>query len=183
MAKNWQPKEAIELIAKKDTEALNDLGKRFPLFTAYASAALAGDVEGLKKFVEGIPNHISVRQMNTRMNQAAGGEGDSEDFEEKPKKKTTSKKAPAKTKGKKAPAKKSKKVEEDFEDFEDDFEDDDMGEEIDFDSMSPTELKAEAKKRKIKIAGMKKAQVIKALKESLEEDFEDEDDDDWGVDI
>lgn len=177
MAKNWQPKEAIELIAKKDTEALNDLGKRFPLFTAYASAALAGDVEGLKKFVEGIPNHISVRQMNTRMNQAAGGEGDSEDFEEKPKKKAPGKKAPAKTKGKKAPAKKSKKV-------EDDFEDDDMGEEIDFDSMSPTELKAEAKKRKINIKGMKKAQVIKALKASLEEGFEDEDDDDdWGVDI
>ena len=60
MAKNWLPIEAINVVREgKDTEAIVDIGKRYPLLVANCMTEA-----GLLKIVEAIPKHISARQIH-----------------------------------------------------------------------------------------------------------------------
>lgn len=204
MAKNWSAAEAARVVfLGEDKAAIQDIGKRFPLF---ATAAARG-VEGMLEIIGALnPERITVRTIESKLKEDVG-EYDEEEAEVEEKPKTKAKpatKTPAKgkkkpepeeedededeeeeetpkksSKGKSAPAKgKGKKKPEPEEEEDEDDEDDDGLEE-----MSLTELKKEAKKRKVDIKGLKSADdIIEAIRDAEgEEDDEDEDEDDWDI--
>lgn len=153
MAKNWKPVEAVEAIKAFDKEAIRDIGYRFPLFNTLVSRMIGASAdETFMMFLQGLPEYVTVRQLETRLRNGSDSDGavDPEEdapVEEKPAKKAEkpSKKAPVaddedededddeepapKKKAKAAkepekPAKKSKKpaVEDDDDDDEEDEE-------------------------------------------------------------
>jgi hypothetical protein len=181
MAKNWSAAEAARVAFEgKNKEAIQDIGKRFPLFL---SAASRGS-EGLLEIIGALhPERITARTIEAKLKE---GLEDAEDVEEeetsaKPAKTEKKEKAEKPAKKEKPASKKPAKVEEP----EEDEDEDDEEEELPLEEMSLAELKAEAKKRKISVKGLKPKDIIKAIKaaDAEEEDDEDEedDDDDWDI--
>lgn len=161
MAKSWSVAEAVQVVVEgTDKAAIQDIGRRFPLF----AVAAASGTTGLLEIISHLSDKVTVRTLEAKMKEGVTEMEDEEEVVEK----TPAKKAPAKAKApaKKAPAKEEEDVfEEDDEDMSDDG----------YDDMTPAELKAEAKKLKINITGLKsKAAVIEALRGS------NDDTDDWG---
>ena len=175
MAKNWNVKEAIEVMQGDNHEDIIDVTRRFSKFSILLKGALSGNTKDIVELLQGIPDHISVRQINSRIwEDQEVKKGLKEEEEEKPKKQTKSK---AKSKPKAKP--KKEKEEESFDDDEG-FEVD-----IDFSKMTTAQLKAECKSRELSIKkGMKKSDVINMLEkyESENNDENDDDDDDeWDL--
>lgn len=141
MATNWNMKEATKAILSGDKEAMVDIGRRFPL-TSIAIAQM-GNNAGALTIINALPDHISVRKIESVLKDGVQESSDDDVEEVMPKpeepktsgrgKKKVEKEEPVKTKEKKAPAKKN--------DDEDDLE-----------SMSEVELFKLCKKKGIKAA-------------------------------
>lgn len=196
MAKNWTTAEAVKVIVEgKDKEAIQDIGRRFPLL----AVASAGGAQGLLEIIGALPDHQTARKIESVLKAGIEEvETEEEEVEEKEEKKSKGKakdkkKEKAKGKAKKEKEKptkgkgnkKKEEVEEEEEDFED--EDEDMEEEDDgLEEMTLAQLRKHARKNKVDIEGLKsKADIIAAIRGEdvdADEDDEDEDDDDWDLD-
>lgn len=204
MAKNWSAAEAAQVVFEgKDKAAIQDIGRRFPLFV---SAAARG-AEGLLEIIGCLhPERVTARTIEAKMKESVEESDDveEEEVQEKPAKKEKAPKG-GKGKGKKAakeeedeeeeekPAKKEKagkkgKGKKDPEPVEEDEDWDDEEEDEDgdgYEDMSLAQLKKEAKKQKISVKGLDKDGIIAALRGEEPEDDDDEDeedeDDDWDL--
>src|SRR5690554_1475422 len=125
MAKNWSAAEAVQVIREgKDLEAIQDIGRRFPIFLAMA----ASGEEGLARIISTLPEHQTVRKTEAQFkNMIEADEDDEEEVEEKQAKKE--KKATAKKGSKRGRKPKKEEPEEDYEDEDEDLEDDEEDEE------------------------------------------------------
>lgn len=156
MAENYTAAQAAKIIREgEDLAAMQDIGRRFPLFAILSG----GDVESLERLLQAIPEHISVRKMESVL-KADIVEEDDEEPEEKP----APKKAKAKPKAKPEP-------------------EEDDGEEEGYEEMSAKALYDLCKEREIKVVAKKKAPYyIKKLEEAdAADDDGDGDDDDWDI--
>ena len=167
MARNYQISEAVEIIAEgTDVEAIQDLGRRYPLLVAKVAKATAGaNVREVVELFSYMPEYLSANKVNKAIKEAALGDGTDadagdDDAEEKP----AAKKAPAKKAAptKKAPAKKA---------------DDDP-----YAGKDAIELFKECKKRGIKAAAKKTAKFYANLLKKADAEAaeaEDAEADDW----
>lgn len=84
MAKNYTFSEAVELIAKGDMEAIQDIGRRFPILVAKVAtvSALAG--ESFVDLASYMPDYLTANKVNKGMRDALAEieENDDEDEEE-----------------------------------------------------------------------------------------------------
>lgn len=158
MATNWTLAQAKKVITEgTDLAAITDIGRRFPL-TALAIAKI-GDNEGATTIINALPEHITVRKIESVLKDGIADSGanddddanddDADDADEKPAKKNA--KAKAET--------------DDAADAED-----------------PIALYKKCKKAGLKVAPKKSAKYYKdALKKAQEAENEADDDaDDWG---
>ena len=176
MAKNWSAAEAARVVVEgTDKAAIQDIGRRFPLFLASASRGQ----EGLLEIIQTLnPDRITVRIIEKVLKEDVEDMPEDSEDEAATEEKPASKKAPSgkKSKGGK---KKSKPVEEEPEEDEDWDEDDAEEEDEDEEEVEekPKKKKKSAPKNKKSKGGKKK----KKPEPVEEEDDEDEDDDEWDL--
>lgn len=165
MATNWNMKEATKAILSGDKEAMVDIGRRFPL--AAIAIAQMGNNPGALTIINALPDHISVRKIESVLKDGVQESSDDDVEEVMPKpeepktsgrgKKKVEKEEPVKAKGKKASAKKN--------------------DEDDLESMSEVELFRLCKKKGIKAAPKQdKEYYIDLLTPA---DSDEEEDKDW----
>lgn len=165
MAIEWTTAEAVKKVRENNGAAIVDLGKRFPLFTHFASNINETGVELM------VLSGLTPQQWNNKLKVLI----DTDEVEEaEPVKKASGRgRKPAAAKA--APKKRSpKKVEpeEDFDDEEEDLEDDEEEE------VAPRKRKAQAKKAApAKKRTSKKPVVIEDDEDEDIDDFEDDFDD------
>lgn len=100
MAKNYTFSEAVELIAKGDMEAIQDIGRRFPILAAKVAtvSALAG--ESFVDLASYMPDYLTANKVNRGMRDALAeieeSDDDEEDNDDVEETKTTKSKAKAK---------------------------------------------------------------------------------------
>lgn len=210
MAKNWTLKEAVKVItAGKNKEALQELGKRYPV-TALTIAKLETN-EALEKLMSVMPDHVTMLKLERAFKDGAvdtddemddedvtEGEDDEEVDGDQDLSEMTSKQLYALCVKKGIKAKKygvNKQYyldllngtggdDADGEDVEDGVEDaedaEDTDDVVDYSKMKAPELYSLCKKRKIKVEPRQKAAVyIKAL-EAADADVEaDDEGEDW----
>lgn len=159
MAKNYTFLEAVELIAKGDMEAIQDIGRRFPILATKVAtvSALAG--ESFVDLASYMPDYLTANKVNKGMRDALAeieeSDDDEEDNDDVEETKTT--KSKAKT-----------KVEETDED-----------EEVDYNKMTAKELwdiLGEAGKRNT-AKSKKKADLVAAVEAMNSTDEAEEEDD------
>lgn len=82
MAKNYTFSEAVELIAKGDMEAIQDIGRRFPILAAKIAtvSALAG--ESFIDLASYMPDYLTANKVNRGMRDALAEIEESDDDEE-----------------------------------------------------------------------------------------------------
>lgn len=180
MAVNYTFGKAVEIIAKgEDIEAIQDIGKRFPVLMCYASKIVAKAGDDFVVFASKMPEYLTALKVNSAL-KAEGG--DAEDAVEETEgnnddNKTTDKPADVSkpTKGRRGRPKKVA-TEDAVEDVEDVAEGG-------YKSMSAVELFKECEKRGIKTEPKQKASVyIKLLETDDAKNKDVDDDDDWGDD-
>ena len=103
MARNYQISEAVEIIAEgTDAEALQDLGRRYPLLVAKVAKATSGsNVREVVELFSYMPDYLSANKVNKSIKEAAGlvegkGADNDDEVEEKPVKKVSAKRTAAK---------------------------------------------------------------------------------------
>ena len=75
--KNWTVKEAAKVIREnKDTEAIKEIVKHFPLFAVIVTAK---DFDGL---TDAMPEHMTVRKIENELNNGSTEDADAEDGED-----------------------------------------------------------------------------------------------------
>lgn len=75
--KNWTVKEAAKVIREnKDTEAIKEIVKHFPLFAVIVAAK---DFDGL---TDAMPEHMTVRKIENELNNGSAEDVDAEDGED-----------------------------------------------------------------------------------------------------
>lgn len=204
MAKNWTLKEAVSVItAGENKEAIQEIGKRFPLTTV--AIAKIGKNEGFEALMSVMPEHVTMLKLERAYKEGVE-ESDVEDEDVEATEDTaeetgdqdlsemTSKQLYALCVKRGIKAKKygvNKQYylellngadEEEVEEEEAAEETEEAADEVDYDSMKAPELYALCKKRGIKTEPKQKAAVyIKALKAADAEAEEDTDaeDDNW----
>ena len=82
MAKNYTFSEAVELIAKGDMEAIQDIGRRFPILAAKVAtvSALAG--ESFVDLASYMPDYLTANKVNRGMRDALAEMEENDDEEE-----------------------------------------------------------------------------------------------------
>lgn len=165
MAIEWTTAEAVKKVRENNGAAIVDLGKRFPLFTHFASNVNETGVELM------VLSGLTPQQWNNKLKVLI----DTDEVEEaEPVKKASGRgRKPAAAKA--APKKRApKKVEpeEDFDDEEEDLEDDEEEEVAPRKRKAPAKKAAPAKKRT-----SKKPVVIEDDEDEDIDDFEDDFDD------
>lgn len=166
MAIEWTTAEAVKKVRENNGAAIVDLGKRFPLFTHFASNVNESGVELM------VLSGLTPQQWNNKLKALVE---DGETAEAEPAKKPSGrgrKPAAAKTTAPKKRAPKKVEPEEDFDDLEEDEDDDDEEE-----APAPRKRKAPAKKAPAKKRAPRKPVVVE------EEDEDDEDIDDFDDDF
>ena len=165
MAKNYTLAEAAKVIAEgKDYEAIQDIGRRFPL--TLAAIAKMGNNEGAIELINALPEHITARKIESILKDGlTESEVDTDDDDEV--------KTPDEVKEEKKERKPRKKKEEVKEETETDAEDDE------YSCMSAMELYKLCKKRGLKVEPKQKQDVYaKALRDDdakgSEDDWEEE---------
>lgn len=160
MARNYQIGEAVEIIAKgEDAEALQDLGRRYPLLVAKVAKMTSGsNADAVVEMFSYMPEYLSANKVNKAIRQGLGlieGKSDDDDDSEAEEK-------PAKKSEKKAPAKKANDP---------------------YAGKDAVELFKECKKRGIKAAPKKTAKFYANLLKKADEEAATEeseaDDDGW----
>lgn len=174
MAKNYTLAEAAKVIAEgKDYEALQDIGRRFPLLMNKMTKLVTLAPEAVEIFGY-MPDYLTANKINKAIKEENLGDTevdedeDAEEVtEEKPEKKAEK---PAKKNA--AKSKKAKEVEED---------DEEVDEENPYAGKNAPELYKECKKRGIKVEAKKNAKYYeKALLEADAADANaDSEDEDW----
>lgn len=172
MAKNYTMAEAVEIIAKgEDVEAIQDLGKRYPLLLSKVTKVAAKAGEDFVELMGYMPEHLTANKVNKAIKEAlVGGEDDSEEVTEevKPAKKTKKTRKPAK-----------------IEEPEEDDVEEDVEEEGDnpYEGKTAVELFQECKDRGIKVKPKRTAKFYMNLliqdDESKAENAEEDVEDDW----
>lgn len=172
MAIEWTTAEAVKKVRENNGAAIVDLGKRFPLFTHFASNVNESGVELM------VLSGLTPQQWNNKLKALVE---DGETVETEPAKKPSGrgrKPAAAKTTAPKKRAPKKVEPEEDFDDLEEDEDDDDEEE-----APAPRKRKAPAKKAPAKKRAPRKPVVVEDEDEDdediddFEDDFDDFDDD------
>lgn len=75
--KNWTVKEAVKVIREnKDTEAIKEIVKHFPLFAVIVAAK---DFDGL---TDAMPEHMTVRKIENELNNGSAGDADTDGDED-----------------------------------------------------------------------------------------------------
>lgn len=203
MAKNYTFSEAVELIAKGDMEAIQDIGRRFPILAAKIAtvSALAG--ESFVDLASYMPDYLTANKVNRGMRDALAEmeENENDDVEETDNDEETEQvdysKMTAKElwnilgeAGKRKTAKSKKKADlaaacEALANEADEADAEDEEEEADnpYEGKSAMDLFKECKKRGIKAPAKKPAKfyVDLLLKADAEDDEEEEEEDDWDV--
>ena len=196
MAKNYTFAEAVKIIAEgKDTEVIQELGKRFPLMLHYVSKVVAKAGEDFVALASKMPEFLTANKVNAALKSDASeaDETESEETEAEEVKEVKEEKAEAKTeeapKGKRGrkPKAESEKVEKVEKKEEKEAEDE-------YSAMGAKELFLECKKRGIKVEPKKPsafyADLLRkddAAKKSDDEDWDDgedskdSDDEDWDI--
>lgn len=179
MAVNYSFGKAVEVIAKgEDIEAIQDIGKRFPVLMCYASKIVAKAGEDFVVFASKLPEHLTALKVNSAL-KAGAVVADTETEtpeDEAPETKPEAESKP--TKGRRGRPKKN--VEEKPEESSDDATDPVDG----YKAMTAMELSKECKKRGIKTEPKQKASVyIKLLEaDDAKQNASEDEDDDWGDD-
>ena len=168
MAKSWTAAEAVGILVKgEDKAAIQDIGRRFPLF---ATAASRGQ-EGLVRIIESLPELITARKVEGVFKE---GIEETDEEEDKPVQKKEAPVKKGKGKGKKKAKPEPVEDEDEDEDEEWDEEDDEEVEE------KPKKAKP---KTKSKGAGQPstKGKSKRKPKPKPDPEEDDEDDEDWDL--
>lgn len=208
MAKNYTFSEAVELIAKGDMEAIQDIGRRFPILAAKVAtvSALAG--ESFVDLASYMPDYLTANKVNRGMRDALAemeedDEEENDDVEETDDEEVDYNKMTAKElwdilgeAGKRNTAKSKKKADlvaaveamantEEAEEAEEEDEADEEETDNPYEGKSAMDLFKECKKRGIKAAAKKPAKFYADLllkADAEDEDAEEEEEgDDWDV--
>ena len=181
MARSYTVGEAARILVEgTDFEAIQDLGRRFPIFSNKFMKAVTGDKDAILEFVAGIPDYVNPRKMEKVLvnGQAETDEPDTADTsaeEETPKEEPKPKRRARKA----APKKEEKEPEPESDDEE--------AQDGKYAGKNAMELFKECKKRGIKAQPKKPvAYYIELLEEDDEvtasESKDDaDDDDDWDI--
>lgn len=156
MATNWTLAQAKKVITEgTDLAAITDIGRRFPL-TALAIAKI-GDNEGATTIINALPEHITVRKIESVLKDGIADSGANDDDDDDAEDAERDEK----------PAKKNAKAKAETDDTADDED--------------PITLYKKCKKAGLKVAPKKSAKYYKdALKKAQEAENEaDGDADDW----
>lgn len=172
MAKNWTVGEAAAKIKEMDTTSIQDFGRRFPIFTAIAAKAIAGDGDAVVELMNAFPEYMTVGKVEKILK---SGVSDVEDVDDESDDSDVSEEKvedkPKSGRGRK----KAEPVEEDNDDSDED--------EKSYEDMTAKELFDLCKSRKIKVEPKQKASVYIKLLKAADAKVEDaSDDDDWGDD-
>lgn len=181
MATNYTFSEVVAIIKEgKDSAAIADIGKRFPLLAVKLAKATSGDVDAMVEVCGYIPAKVSANKVNMAIKAALGDAEESEETEDEEveaevPEEVEEEKPKAKRAGKKAAPKKEEKTEE--PDEEDDEEEADP-----YDGKDAVELYKMCKSRGIAVKprrtakfyadALRKADVAAADEE--EDDVEEE---------
>ena len=165
MATNWTLAGATKEILSGNKEAIQDVGRRFPL-TANAIASM-GNNPGALTLINAMPDYITARKIEAILKDGVQESDDVEEAIETEEEDVKEEKPAKKEKAEKKPAKNEKEVKPEEETADDS---------VDYSKMTAVELFKLCKKRGIKVEPKQKADVyIKALKAA----DEPEDTDDW----
>lgn len=165
MAIEWTTAEAVKKVRENNGAAIVDLGKRFPLFTHFASNVNESGVDLM------VLSGLTPQQWNNKLKALVE---DGETVEAEPTKKPSGrgrKPAAAKATAPKKRAPKKVEPEEDFDDLE---EEDDEDEE---EAPAPRKRKVPAKKAPAKKRAPRKPVVVEDEEEDDDEDIDDFEDD------
>lgn len=185
--KNWTVKEAVKVICEnKDTEAIKEIVKHFPLFAVIAAGR---DFDAL---AAAMPEHLTVRKVENELNNGAASNEDAEDQdeniedgEEQDLSAMTKNELIALCEKKGLKVQKHQKPKQYYIDAlneaEDSDTDTDTEDEDSEDEDDPVALYKKCKKAGLKVAPKKSAKYYKDQLAKAAE-AEDEDDDDWDDD-
>lgn len=204
MAKNWTLKEAVNVVtAGENKEAIQEIGKRFPLTTV--AIAKIGKNEGVEALMSVMPDHVTMLKLERAFKEGVEESDVDEDEEieateeaeetgDQDLSEMTSKQLYALCVKRGIKAKKygvnkqyylellnsDGEADEEAEEAEEAEAEEEAADEVDYESMKAPELYSLCKKRGIKVQPKQKAAVyIKALKAAdaeVEEDTDAEDD-------
>lgn len=169
MAKNWTMAEAVSAIKAGDTDAIQDIGKRYPLLANKIAVLLAKAAEEFEEIMAIMPEYVTANKLNKALIDGIDADENDEDEEEQEAKEQT------KAKAKKPATKKAAKNEDADEDYSEDDEEDDSDAPFD-ENMSSKEMYALCGKLGIKktLKDTKKPTMIAALKKYYAENGADE---------
>ena len=148
MATNWTLAEATKEILAGNKEAIQDVGRRFPL-TANAIASM-GNNTGALTLINAMPDYITARKIEAILKDGVQESDDVEEAIETKEEDVKEEKPAKKEKAEKKPAKKEKEVEPKEETADDS---------VDYSKMTAVELFKLCKKRGIKVEPKQKADV------------------------
>lgn len=180
MARSYTLGEAAKILVEgTDIEAIQDLGRRFPVFTNKAMKAIYGSADDVVEFLQFIPEYVNPRKVEKQIIAGPAETDETEDTETDVEPDTVEETAPEKPKrrGRKVAKKEEPVVEEKPEEET----------EGKYAGKNAMELFKECKKRGIKAQPKK---PVKYYVELLEEDDEvvesesadsNDDDDDWDI--
>lgn len=183
MATNYTFSEVVAIIKEgKDSAAIADIGKRFPLLAVKLAKATSGDVDAMVEVCGYIPAKVSANKVNMAIKAALGDAEESEETEDEEveaevPEEVEGEKPKTKRAGKKAATKKEEKTEE--SDEEDDEEEADP-----YDGKDAVELYKMCKSRGIAVKprrtakfyadALRKADAAAADEDEEEEEIEEE---------
>lgn len=178
MATNYTFSEVVAIIKEgKDSAAIADIGKRFPLLAVKLAKATSGDVDAMVEVCGYIPAKVSANKVNMAIKAALGDdepeEAEEEEVEVDVPEEVEEEKPKTKRAGKKAAPKKEEKTEEPDE------EDDDEEEADPYDGKDAVELYKMCKTRGIAVKPRRTAKFYadalrKADAAAADEDEEDD---------
>lgn len=183
MATNYTLAEARKEIMAGNKEVILDVGRRFPLATTLL--AKIGNNEAVDELINALPEHITVRKIESVLKDGVNIIDDAVEpenvekemmnlpVEEKKEKPAKKEKAAKETKS----AKKEKNVEEKKEEVEEE----DAASELDYSSMSAMDLYKLCKKNGIKTEPKQKAEVYINLLTMADESTSEDEDDEWDI--
>lgn len=171
MATNYTIEEAVKIIAEgKNTEAIQEIGKRFPILAVKIAVLTAKAKDEIVDFIGYMPEYLTANKVNSEIKKSLTASEDDEAEDETPDEK------PVKPTKEKASKKAAKEDDEEVEDAGDDYASM-TGKEL-WAILGEKGLRADCKEK----CGTKKAEILEYIEKygldgSTEADDEDVDDD------